>query len=54
MTAQIDDTFRYRWRQYAVAGVSDGELFDPSLLDLKPAGTCSACWRGYQVVGAAR
>jgi hypothetical protein len=50
MTAQIDDTFRYRRRQYAVAGVSEGELFDLSLLDLKPAGTCSACWRGYQAV----
>jgi hypothetical protein len=52
MTAQINDTFRYRNREYAVAGISEGELFEPSLLDLKPAGTCSACWRGYQAVFA--
>src|SRR5262245_18320683 len=52
MTAQINDTFRYRQREYAVAGISEGELFDPSLLDLKPTGTCTACWRGYQAVFA--
>jgi hypothetical protein len=52
MTAQFDDAFRYRKRQYAVAGISEGELFDPSLLDLKPAGTCTACWRGYIAVFA--
>jgi hypothetical protein len=52
MTAQINDTFRYRGREYAVAGISEGELFDPALLDLKPAGACSACWRGYQAVFA--
>jgi hypothetical protein len=52
MTAQINDAFRYRKREYAVAGISEGELFDPSLLDLTPAGTCSACWRGYQAVFA--
>jgi hypothetical protein len=52
MTAQMPDTFRYRKREYAVAGISEGKLFDPSLLDVKPAGTCSACWRGYQAVFA--
>jgi hypothetical protein len=35
-----------------VAGISEGELFEPSLLNLNPAGTCSACWRGYQAVFA--
>jgi hypothetical protein len=50
VTAQINDVFRYRGRDYAVAGISEGELFDPSLLGLKPAGTCSACWRGYLAV----
>ena len=29
-----------------------GQIFDPALLDLKPAGTCTACWRGYQAVFA--
>ncbi len=52
MTAQINDTFRHGDRDYSVAGISEGELFDPALLDLKPAGTCSACWRGYQAVFA--
>jgi len=52
MTAQINDTFRYRKCEYAVAGISEGELFAPSLLDLKPTGTCTACWRGYQAVFA--
>jgi hypothetical protein len=52
MTAQINDTFRYRKHEYAVAGISEGELFEPSLLDLKPAGTCTACWRGYQAAFA--
>jgi hypothetical protein len=44
--------FRYHDHDYAVAGISEGELFEPSLLDLKPAGTCTACWRGYQAVFA--
>lgn len=47
MTAQFDDLFRYHRGDYSVAGISAGELFDPALLDLKPQGTCSACWRGY-------
>src|SRR6478672_2117870 len=52
VTAQINDTFRFRGHEYAVAGISEGELFDPSVLDLKPTGTCTACWRGYQAVFA--
>ena len=50
MTAQIDDTFNYRGREYSVAGISEGELFDPSLLGLEPVGTCTACYRGYHAV----
>lgn len=52
MTAQINDLFRYQDVTYAVSGISEGELFDPSQLDLEPAGTCTACWRGYQAVFA--
>ena len=52
MTAQINDVFRYRNREYAVAGISEGELFDPTLLCLEPAGTSTACWRGYQAIFA--
>ena len=50
MTAQINDVFRFNGVDYSVAGISEGELFDPSLLELKPAGTCTACWRGYRAV----
>ena len=47
MTAQINDVFQYQGDSYCIAGISEGELFDPSVLELKPVGTCSACWRGY-------
>jgi hypothetical protein len=52
MTAQINDTFRYRDSEYSVAGISEGELFDFSVLDLKPSMASTACWRGYQAVFA--
>eukprot|EP00913_Durusdinium_trenchii_P013377 g12558.t1 len=48
MTAQINDSFWYRETGYAIAGISEGRLFDPALLGLSPAGTSTACWRGYQ------
>ncbi|QDU74284.1 hypothetical protein Pan97_12910 [Bremerella volcania] len=49
MTAQIDDYFLYADKSYSVAGISEGSLFDPAILDIQPMGTCSACWRGYFV-----
>ena len=52
MTAQIDDIFIFNDTEFAVAGISAGELFEPTLLGLEPFGTCSACWRGYQAVFA--
>ncbi len=52
MTAQINDTFQYRKNQYSIAGISEGELFDISVLDLKPSMASTACWRGYQAVFA--
>ncbi len=48
MTAQINDTFRYHAKEYAVAGISEGELFDISILELEPSMASTACWRGYQ------
>lgn len=48
MTAQIDDKFHWEDHSYSVAGISEGDLFDISLLDLSPAGSCTACHRGYQ------
>ncbi len=50
MTAQINDAFHLDGDDYSLAGISEGDLFDPSLLGLKPTGTCTACWRGYQAV----
>lgn len=50
MTAQINDTFRHGDKNYSVAGISEGELFDPAILDLKPSMASTACWRGYQVL----
>lgn len=48
MTAQINDTFFYQDESYAVAGISEGDLFDPAAFGMEPVGTCSACWRGWQ------
>ena len=50
MTAQIDDMFRYRQEEFALAGISEGELFDPAFFDLRPTMASTACWRGYQAV----
>jgi hypothetical protein len=50
MTAQIDDEFQFQNQEFAIAGISEGELFDVSVLDLEPRATCTACWRGYQCV----
>ena len=52
MTAQINDVFKYDNKDYVIAGISEGSLFEPSQLNLNPVGTCTACWRGYQVIFA--
>jgi hypothetical protein len=52
MTAQINDKLRYCNAEYSLAGISEGELFDISFFDLKPAMASTACWRGYQAVFA--
>lgn len=48
MTAQISDRFFYREQEFDLAGVNGEGLFEPELYGLRPVGTCSACWRGYQ------
>jgi hypothetical protein len=50
MTAQIDDLFQYGGVDYALSGISEGEVLDVSLLGVEPMGTCTACWRGYQAL----
>jgi hypothetical protein len=47
MTAQFNDTFRYRNADYALAGISEGEVFDISVFGLEISPSCTACWRGY-------
>lgn len=50
MTAQIQDAFLYDGARYALAGISEGELFDVTSLGLRPVMASTACWRGYQAV----
>lgn len=46
------DIFEYRNKEYSVAGISEGKLFDISVFGLKPSWKSTACWRGYQAVFA--
>lgn len=50
MTAQINDIFEYRGTQYSVAGISEGQFFDPDIFGLEPQSPCTACLRGYQAI----
>lgn len=50
MTAQVHDKFRFRKKEFSLAGISEGRLFDISILDLEPSMASTACWRGYQAV----
>lgn len=47
MTAQFNDLFRYREKEFAIAGISTGELFRPVDFGLFPIPASTACWRGY-------
>lgn len=47
MTAQFNDIFNYHGVKYAIAGISEGELFAISSLNLRPVMASTACWRGY-------
>lgn len=47
MTAQMDDNFLYNDVDFSISGISEGELFNPNILNLNPVSTCTACWRGY-------
>lgn len=47
MTAQISDTFCYRGKPYALAGIHGSGLFDPEQHQIKPVMISTACWRGY-------
>jgi hypothetical protein len=47
MTAQFNDTIRYQEKEYAIAGISTGELFHPADFGLFPIPASTTCWRGY-------
>lgn len=57
MTAQISDCFMFRGKQYALAGMNGGGLFDPRAHGVQPRMLSTACWRGfyctYEVTDAA-
>ena len=48
MTAQISDIFRFKNKQFDMAGISEGRIFEPEDIQLTPRASCTACWRGYQ------
>lgn len=52
MTAQISDLFVHQGREFDLAGISEGELFSPEALGIKPIGHCTDCYRGYQATFA--
>jgi hypothetical protein len=47
MTAQISDTFRFRDKPRALAGINGSGLFDPAQHGIQPVMISTACWRGY-------
>ena len=50
MTAQMHDEFLYLGTEYSVVGISEGKIFDPSILGLKPVMASTGCYRGYQAI----
>ena len=48
MTAQIEDKFLYKNREYHIVGISGERFFRPSQFDLEPEMATTACYRGYQ------
>jgi hypothetical protein len=52
MTAQTNDIFVYDGAQWELAGISEGELFDPADLGAEQEAESSACWRGYKATFA--
>jgi hypothetical protein len=47
MTAQFPDQVQYNDHSYSIAGQNGEPPFAPEKFNLKPVGTCTACWRGY-------
>lgn len=47
MTAQVNDLVAYEGADWTLAGVSGGELFDPTHHGLRVRAASTACWRGF-------
>jgi len=47
MTAQIEDTIRYKGEDWTLVASTSGFRFDPHEYGLRPLGLCTACWDGY-------
>ena len=50
MTAQVNDLFRYEDEEFALAGISEGTLFNPEILGIQPISASTGCYRGYQAI----
>lgn len=47
MTAQMPDLVRWQGREFALAGIDGGPLFDPDEHGLELRMISTACWRGH-------
>jgi hypothetical protein len=47
MTAQIPDRVVHQQKDYAIAGVNGGKLFDPNHYGIHPTGGHTGCWRSF-------
>ncbi len=47
MTAQVADQVLFNKLLWEFIGITGGRLFDPEDWKIKPASTCTACWRGF-------
>ena len=47
MTAQISDTFMFKGEEYALVGISGGDLTSPYDFGMTPEALHTACWRGF-------
>lgn len=50
MCMQISDDFFFNGKEWYLAGISEGELFEPQSVGLFPQWHTTACYQGYQAV----
>jgi len=51
MSAQMNDIFQYRNKDYSISAIENEEqFFNIEDFGLRPRPNCSACWRGYIAV----